>query len=161
MVKYISIIVVLICLVLPFFFWGDNKEQFTPFVDVFISVFLTGSSFVLGWIFSTKESEKHAMLKWMPMAKSCIEKLLTLELFVLKLVGKTKESSDDIQKSDNIACIKTLVKTDFDYKCLCYDNIINQIGDTIEDWHRFVVDNCQGNECLEVDDLISNKRSKS
>ena len=32
MVKYISIIVVLICLVLPFFFWGDNKEQFTPCV---------------------------------------------------------------------------------------------------------------------------------
>jgi uncharacterized membrane protein len=149
--------------------------SYTPIVSIMFSIFL----FLLAhWIGFNEEIEKVAKLsnrKWLPQAESVIYRLLTLHSNVTRFALSTNQSC-----SNNIADLPELeteafktVKVRFKTRCEAHgqrlEDIARQLDDAIEDWKRFVAENCDGDECIRIyaaieerkrnleNDLINNK----
>ena len=165
------IITIIICIITAVYF-GRHPDDYNAVCQILITLMVAILSIWAGLKYDNerlefelekvkRKAQLEATAKWMPMAKGCISKLLTMQQQVEDIKEVSMTAFSDIDKSDNIDCIKTLAKTEVRNRKASYKSINEQLDDAIEDWRRFVMANCQGNECSEVDDLIKNKRNKS
>jgi hypothetical protein len=137
-----------------------RPQDYTPLVQFLISVFL----FLLAyWIGYTKEAEaaaRRANDRWLPQAESVIYRLMTLRTNVRRFSFTTKSSCSsascdlpELEKPE-LKAVKIKMKADCQASSQRLDDIAHQLEDAIEDWRRFIVGNCRGEECRRIWDAL-------
>jgi hypothetical protein len=145
-----------IFLVGPAVYLAVYPASYTPLVQFLISIFL----FLLAyWIGFTREAEaaaRRANDRWLPQAESVIYRLMTLRTNVRGFSRTTKATcscaaSDlpELEKPE-FKAVKIKMKADCDASGQRLDDIAHQLEDAIEDWRRFIIMNCQGEECARI-----------
>lgn len=135
---------------------AKRPQDYTPLVQFLISVFL----FLLAyWIGYTKEAEaaaRRANDRWLPQAESVIYRLMTLRTNVRGFSLTTKSSCSsascdlpEIEKPE-LKAVKIKMKADCQASSQRLDDIAHQLEDAIEDWRRFIIANCHGEECARI-----------
>ncbi len=163
------IILVLICIATAGYF-GKYPTDYNATCQVLITLFVAFFSVLSGLKYDNeklkaklKEEKRMAQLdataKWMPMAMSCISRLLTMQYDIGSVKEVSIKALSNIANSNNLDCTKTIANTEIGNRKNSYDRIYEQLNDDIEDWKRFVEANCQGKECSEVKGLIISKRN--
>jgi hypothetical protein len=133
-----------------------KPEQYTPFVQVLISLILFWLAYHIGHKTEAEKARQQANDRWLPQAESVIYRLMTLNANVQRFSSKTKMScsmtSCDLPEleRDNMRAVKIKLKTDCDTSSQRLDDIAHQLEDAIEDWRRFVAANCKGEECRRI-----------
>jgi hypothetical protein len=133
-----------------------RPQDYTPLVQFLISVFL----FLLAyWIGHTKEAEaaaRRANDRWLPQAESVIYRLMTLRTNVRRFSITTKSSCSsascdlpELEKPE-LKAVKIKMKADCQASSQRLDDIAHQLEDAIEDWRRFIIGNCRGEECRRI-----------
>jgi hypothetical protein len=154
---------VILFLAFPPVYMGFRPQDYSPFVQVLLSIFL----FLLAyWIGNTAEAEKatqRANDRWLPQAESVILRLLTLRANVRRFSRTTKNScgttSCDLPElqTEPLRAVRLKMKTDCDASGQRLDDVAHQLEDAIEDWRRFVAANCQGAECQRIFEAIQQR----
>ena len=140
----------------PPIYLAKNPDDYTPLVQVLISIFL----FLLAyWVGFTKEAEKAAQRandRWLPQAESVVFRLMTLRTNVCGFSRTTKSSCSnascdlpELQK-DELRAVRIKMKSDCEASSQRLDDIAHQLEDAIEDWRRFIIANCAGDECQRI-----------
>ena|ERR1039458_6954720 len=133
-----------------------RPQDYTPLVQFLISGFL----FLLAyWIGYTKEAEaaaRRANDRWLPQAESVIYRLMTLRTNVRRFSFTTKSSCSsascdlpELEKPE-LKAVKIKMKADCQASSQRLDDIAHQLEDAIEDWRRFIIGNCRGEECRRI-----------
>jgi len=152
--------------VLPPIYLAKNPTHFTPLVDSLFSIFLFLLAF---WIGSTRDSEDAAQRandRWLPQAESVIFRLMTLRANVLRFAHVSKKSCTDAEcdlpelKDDAMRAIRIKMKTDCEASGQRLLDIGFQLEDAIEDWRRFIIANCQGDECERISDALQQRQDR-
>jgi hypothetical protein len=135
---------------------GLKPDHYTPIVQILLSLFL----FLLAyWIGYTKEAAKAAQRaneRWLPQAEGVIYRLMTLRTNVRGFSRTTKSScssaSCDLPELNdaNMKAVKIKMKSDCEASSQRLDDIAHQLEDAIEDWRRFIIYNCYGEECQRI-----------
>ena len=135
---------------------GLKPDHYTPIVQILLSLFL----FILAyWIGYTKEAAKAAQRaneRWIPQAEGVIYRLMTLRTNVRGFSRTTKSScssaSCDLPELNdaNMKAVKIKMKSDCEASSQRLDDISHQLEDAIEDWRRFIIYNCYGEECQRI-----------
>jgi hypothetical protein len=154
--------VVLACMFLlgPPIYLAKRPQDYTPLVQVLVSIFL----FLLAyWIGYTKEAEaaaRRANDRWLPQAESVIYRLMTLRTNVRGFSLSTKSSCSsascdlpELEKPE-LKAVKIKMKADCQASSQRLDDIAHQLEDAIEDWRRFIIANCRGEECARIWDAL-------
>jgi hypothetical protein len=137
-----------------------RPQDYTPLVQFLISGFL----FLLAyWIGYTKEAEaaaRRANDRWLPQAESVIYRLMTLRTNVRRFSFTTKSSCSsascdlpELEKPE-LKAVKIKMKADCQASSQRLDDIAHQLEDAIEDWRRFIIGNCRGEECRRIWDAL-------
>lgn len=143
-----------------------NPQDYTPFVQVLLSIFLFAMAF---WIGQTKEIEKAirgANRKWLPQAESVVYRLITLHSNVCRFTATSKTSCErtrgDLPELDNVEmkAVRIKIQSDCEATSERLTDIGFQLEDAIEDWRRFIEANCDGDECSRIFDAIEERQSK-
>lgn len=135
---------------------AKNPQDYTPLVQTLHSIFL----FLLAyWIGNTKEAAeaaKKANDRWLPQAESVIYRLMTLRTNVQGFSHTTKSTcsstSCDLPELNQpeLRAVKIKMKSDCEASSQRLDDIAHQLEDAIEDWRRFIIANCHGEECERI-----------
>jgi biopolymer transport protein ExbD len=140
-----------------------RPNDYTPLIQILLSIFLFMMAF---WIGNATEIEKAARLandRWLPQAESVIFRLMTLQNNVKRFSNTTSCSSDKIEeqlpelKDDNYKAIRIKMRADCESTAQRLIDIANQLEDAIEDWRRFVVANCNGDECERIFEALQQR----
>lgn len=141
-----------------------KPEDFTPIVQVLLSLFL----FLLAlWIGHSKENEKaikRANDKWLPQAESVVYRLLTLHSNVKRFAtlsknscNKTKCDLPELEKEE-MKAVRIKIQTDCESTSQRLIDIAFQLEDAVEDWRRFIAANCTGEECSRIFEAIEERQ---
>jgi hypothetical protein len=149
-------VLVATALIAPPIYLAKNPQDYTPLVQVLISIFL----FLLAyWVGFTREVEKAAQRandRWLPQAESVTFRLMTLRTNVCGFSRSTKSSCSNAAcdlpelKKDEMRAVKIKMKADCEASSQRLDDIAHQLEDAIEDWRRFIIANCAGDECQRI-----------
>ena len=133
-----------------------RPQDYTPLLQVLISIFL----FLLAyWVGFTKEADaaaRRANDRWLPQAESVIYRLMTLRTNVRGFSVTTKSScskaSCDLPEleKEELKAVRIKMKADCQASSQRLDDIAHQLEDAIEDWRRFIIANCHGEECSRI-----------
>lgn len=85
-----------------------------------------------------KNAQQNATEKWMPMAMSCISRLLTMQYDIGSVKEVSIKALSNIANSNSLDCTKTIANTEIGNRKNSYDRIYEQLNDDIEDWKRFL-----------------------
>lgn len=147
-------------------YFGHNPKKYNEACQILISLLTAIFSVLSGLKYDSEkikdqvEKEKqNATAKWMPMAMSCISRLITMQHDIESVKEVSIKALSNIANSNSLDCTKTIANTEIGNRKNSYDRIYEQLNDDIEDWRQFVEANCQGDECSKVNDLIINKRN--
>jgi len=146
----------LVFLVGPPIYLAFRPAGYTPLVQVLISIFL----FLLAyWVGFTREAEaaaRRANDRWLPQAESVIYRLMTLRTNVRGFSRTTKATCScatcdlpELEKPE-FKAVKIKMKADCQASGQRLDDIAHQLEDAIEDWRRFIIMNCRGEECARI-----------
>ncbi len=133
-----------------------NPEHYTPIVQVLVSLFLFLLAYWSGYSKETDRATKQANDRWLPQAESVIYRLMTLRTNVRGFSRTTKSScsttSCDLPELNdpNMKAVKIKMKSDCEAASQRLDDIAHQLEDAIEDWRRFIIANCHGDECERI-----------
>jgi hypothetical protein len=151
-------------------YFGHHPTEYNAACQVFITLLVAVFSVFTGLKYDNEklkvklEEEKRkaqldAIAKWMPMAISCISRLLTMQNSINSIKDVSIKALSTIYNSNSLECSKTIASAEINNRENSYNSIYDQLNDDIEDWKRFVEANCQGDECSEVNNLIESKRN--
>ena len=152
--------------IFPPIYLAQNPTDFTPLVDTLFSIFLFLLAF---WIGSTKDSEiaaQKANDRWVPQAESVIFRLMTLHANVLRFAQVSRKNCSDAEcelpelKEDGMRAVRIKMKTDCEASSQRLVDIAYQLEDAIEDWRRFVIANCQGDECQRIFEALQQRQQR-
>ena len=163
------ILLVLFCIAVAGYF-GNHPNDYNAACQVLITLITAVFSVFAGLKYDNekfkirleeekKNAQQNATEKWMPMAMSCISRLLTMQYDIGSVKEVSIKALSNIANSNSLDCTKTIANTEIGNRKNSYDRIYEQLNDDIEDWKRFFEANCQGKECSEVKDLIISKRN--
>ena len=154
------------CVVFPPIYLARNPDHYTPLVDTLFSIFL----FLLAyWIGSTRDSEQAAQRandRWLPQAESVIFRLMTLRANVIRFAALSKSNCTNAEcdlpelKDDSMRAVRIKMKTDCEASSQRLADIGCQLEDAIEDWRRFIIANCQGNECERIFQALQQRQQR-
>lgn len=140
-----------------------KPEDFTPLVQVLLSIFLFILAYFIGYATETEKAALQANEKWMPQAESVIYRLLTLHSNVKRfaLTSKTSCSRTKIDlpelEKDELKAVRIKIQTDCEDTSQRLIDIAFQLEDAIEDWRRFIAANCNGEECSRIFEAIEER----
>jgi len=157
---------VIACVVFPPIYLAYNPTHFTPLVDTLFSIFL----FILAfWIGTTKDSAvaaQRANDRWLPQAESVVFRLMTLRANVLRFAILSKQNCSEAEcelpelKDDNMRAVRIKMKTDCESSSQRLQDIGCQLEDAIEDWRRFIIANCAGDECQRIFEALQQRQQR-
>jgi len=145
---------------------GMHPEEYTPMVQVLLSIFLFLAAYWIGYSKEIEKAEKSATQKWLPQAESVIYRLLTLHSNVKRLAITTNQnctkSNCDLPElqTDELKAVRIKLKIECEANSQRLDDIARQLEDAIEDWRRFVAANCDGDECGRIFDAITDRKER-
>lgn len=143
-----------------------SPEDYTPVVQLLVSLFLFLLAYRIGFRREVAKAAKLANDRWLPQAESVIYRLMTLRTNVRGFSRKTKEScsstSCDLPELNepNMRAVKIKIKSDCDASSQRLDDIAHQLEDAIEDWRRFIVANCAGEECSRIWEALETREER-
>ncbi|MFV0521446.1 MAG: hypothetical protein ACK5MI_03290 [Mangrovibacterium sp.] len=146
--KYGRYIIVSIIIIGSPIYLYSKPADYTPIVQVLLSIFLAFLAFVIGSKKEIDNAAKRANEKWMPQAESVIYRLLTLQTNVKRFAASTRSSckrtSCDLPEleQENMKAVKIKIQTDCENTSTRLEDISLQLEDAIGDWSRFVAGNC-------------------
>lgn len=150
----------------PAVYIGFYPKEFGPLPDFLISVLL----FLLAyWTGSVREQEQAALRandRWLPQAESVILRLMTLRSNVVRFAAITrngcKSAECDLPQLNDPAmeAVRISIRKDCQSSGERLDDIANQLEDAIEDWRRFIMANCQGDECYRIARAIEQRSER-
>jgi hypothetical protein len=133
-----------------------RPADYTPVVEVMISIFLFLLAYWIGYTQEAEAAARRANDRWLPQAESVIYRLMTLKTNVRGFSRTTKAScscaaSDlpELEKPE-LKAVKIKMKADCQASSQRLDDIAHQLEDAIEDWRRFIIANCRGEECERI-----------
>lgn len=153
-------------LVFPPIYLAYNPSHFTPLVDTMLSVFMFLLAYWIGNNNELHRAQKRANDKWLPQAESVIFRLITLHANVQRFSDSTRSScartTSDLPEleKDTMRAVRIKLKTDCEASAHRLDDIAYQLEDAIEDWNRFVAENCFGEECSRIFEAIEARQSQ-
>lgn len=155
----------LVLLVGPPIYLAYRPNDYTPFVEVLLSVLLFLLAYWIGHSQEAARAAQRANDRWLPQAESVIFRLLTLHANVRRFSTDTKadcQSSHcelpELQK-DEMRAVRIKMKTECDSSSRRLDDIAHQLEDAIEDWRRFIAANCVGDECARIFDALEQRQA--
>jgi hypothetical protein len=138
--------------VLIYFIGADTK--YSSLISFFISIFLS----IISWHIGASHDVKNATKKWLPMAKACVNKLLTLQLTIKQMEIRNQEICNNIINEANIECCRAYTKAN----CESFNDQLNDVkthlDDSVTEWLDFINANCEDNECAEIAQIIEDKK---
>ncbi|MBN8709879.1 MAG: hypothetical protein BGO12_04525 [Verrucomicrobia bacterium 61-8] len=143
-----------------------RPNDFTPFVQVLLSLFLFVLAYWIGYKAEIAKAAKAANDRWLPQAESVIYRLLTLRTNVRGFSDSTKsscsEATCDLPELDDPAlkAVRIKMKSDCEGSSQRLDDIGHQLEDAISDWRRFIEANCHGEECARIWDAIRDREAR-
>jgi len=135
---------------------AQNPDDFTPLVQVLLSFFLFLLAYWIGFTKEAAKAVKQANDRWLPQAESVIYRLMTLRTNVRGFSQNAKAScssaSCDLPELNDpsMRAVKIKIKADCESSSQRLDDIAHQLEDAIEDWRRFIIANCYGEECERI-----------
>ena len=145
-----------VCAFFPPIYLAYYPEQYTPLVDTLFSVFLFLLAF---WIGSTRDSDlaaQRANDRWLPQAESVIFRLMTLRANVVRFAALSKSHCTSAEcdlpelREEPMRAVRVKLKADCEASSQRLEDIGFQLEDAIDDWRRFIVVNCRGDECQRI-----------
>ena len=143
-----------------------KPNDYTPFVQVMFSIFLFIMAFILGNKSELSKAARLANDRWLPQAESVIFRLMTLQNNVKRFSNTTSCSSEKTEeqlpelKDESYKAIRIKMRTDCEATAQRLIDISNQLEDAIEDWRRFIVANCNGDECERIFDALQQRERR-
>ena len=140
----------------PPVYLGFRPNDYTPLVQVLLSVFLFLLAYWVGYTKEAAAAARKANDRWLPQAESVIYRLMTLRTNVRGFSATTKASCSsatcDLPELDQpeLKAVKIKMKADCQASSQRLDDIAHQLEDAIEDWRRFIIANCYGEECNRI-----------
>ncbi|MFM7180435.1 MAG: hypothetical protein ACKO2G_03100 [Verrucomicrobiales bacterium] len=150
------LLLVAAALIAPPIYLAKNPQDYTPLVQVLISIFLFLLAYWVGYTREVAKAAQRANDRWLPQAESVIFRLMTLRTNVCGFSRSTKSScsnaSCDLPELDKaeMRAVKIKMKADCEASSQRLDDIAHQLEDAIEDWRRFIIANCAGDECQRI-----------
>ena len=135
---------------------GMCPKQFTPLVQVLFSTFLALLAFWIGTGAESERARRQANAKWLPHAEAVTYRLMTLFANVATMGIKTRKSCVHAScelpelKDENMRAVRVRLKAECEASADRLSDIAKQLQDAIEDWRRFISENCQGEECNRI-----------
>jgi hypothetical protein len=143
-----------------------RPNDFTPLVQILLSLFLFLMAFWIGFTKETERATRQASDKWLPQAESVIYRLLTLHNNVKRFADTAKNSCNKTKcdlpelEKDEMRAVKIKIQTDCESTSQRLTDIAFQLEDATEDWRRFIAANCTGDECSRIFDAIQERRAQ-
>jgi len=141
-----------------------KPDAYTPFVAILLNIGLFALALWVGLEQAEEHGKRIANDRWLPQAQSAIHRLLTIwasiRSFRNELSYTCKKAAKDLpelEKEENKA-IKTLFSSNCGHGSNRLGDIVNHLEDALEDWNRFVKENCQGDDCDRIDKEIKKRR---
>ncbi len=134
--------------------------DYTPIVQVLLSLFLFLLAFWIGYTKEAAVAAKRANDRWLPQAESVIYRLMTLRTNVHGFSQATRSTClttcCDLPELNEpgMKAVKIKMKSDCEASSQRLDDIAYQLEDAIEDWRRFIIANCHGEECQRIWDAL-------
>jgi hypothetical protein len=156
----------IVCVAFPPIYLAYNPTDFTPLVDTLFSIFLF---FLAYWIGTSKDSAvaaQQANDRWLPQAESVIFRLMTLRANVLRFANLSKQNCTEAEcelpelKEENMRAVRIKMKTDCESANQRLLDIGCQLEDAIEDWRRFIIANCAGDECQRISEALQQRQQR-
>jgi hypothetical protein len=155
-----------VCVAFPPIYLAYNPTHFTPLVDTLFSIFL----FILAyWIGTSKDSAvaaQQANDRWLPQAESVIFRLMTLRANVLRFANLSKQNCTAAEcelpelQDEKMRAVRIKMKTDCEASNQRLLDIGCQLEDAIEDWRRFIIANCVGDECQRIFEALQQRQQR-
>lgn len=154
------------CVVYPPYYLAEHPKDYTPLVDTLFSIFLFLLAF---WIGSTKDSEEAAQRandRWLPQAESVVLRLMTLHANVIRFAKLSRNHCTtavcelpELEK-DSMCAVRVKMKSDCEASSDRLLDIGCQLEDAIDDWRRFIIANCQGDECQRIFEALQQRQRR-
>lgn len=157
---------VLFASIFPPIYLAFSPDHFTPLVDTLFSVFLFLAAYWIGYSREEHRASQRANEKWLPQAESVIFRLMTLRANVIRFAAVTKDGCRDAEcelpelREDQMRAVRIKMKGDCQASSQRLADIAYQLEDAIEDWRRFIIANCEGDECERIFDALNQRTSR-
>jgi hypothetical protein len=145
---------------------GLRPNDYTPLVQVLLSLFLFILAYWIGYTNEVAKAAKRANDRWLPQTEGVIYRLMTLRTNVRGFSRATRTScssaSCDLPELNdpNLKAVKIKMKSDCEASSQRLDDIARQLEDAIEDWRRFIIHNCDGEECQRIWDALQSREER-
>ena len=150
----------------PPIYLAYRPTDYTPPLQVMVSIFLFLLAYWIGYTREAEAAARRANDRWLPQAESVIYRLMTLKTNVRGFSRTTKTScscatSDlpELEKPE-LKAVKIKIKADCQASSQRLDDIAHQLEDAIEDWRRFIIANCRGEECNRIWDALQAREER-
>ncbi|GEM_PF-2251846 len=159
-------LLVLAIISFPPIYLAKYPQQYTPLVDTLFSVFLFLLAYWIGNTHEVDRATKRANERWLPQAESVIFRLMTLHSNVRRFSHTSRSTCSSAEcelpelKKEEMRAVRIKLKTDCEASGQRLDDIAHQLEDAIEDWRRFIVANCYGEECERIFTALQERQAK-
>ncbi len=143
-----------------------QPSAYTPLLEVMLNLFLFVLAYFFGYTQETERATRRANDRWLPQAESVILRLITLHANVRHLGAVTKSRCDDAAcqlpelEDSSMRAVRVKLRADCEASSDRLLDIANQLVDAIEDWRRFIVANCEGQECERIYAAIQDRQRR-
>lgn len=137
-----------------------KPETYTPLAAFLVSCLFFGLARWCGYEEAEQRGKENANDRWMPGAESAIYRLMTvsdsLRYFRSDLSATCNSAKNDIpeltQEENSANRIYWRIQCQNGSRRL--GDIVNHVEDALSDWIRFVMSNCQGDECQRINQAM-------
>jgi hypothetical protein len=155
----------LLILIFPPIYLAFKPQDYTPIVQVLFSIFLFLLAFWTGNSNEIQRATKRANDRWLPQAESVIFRLMTLRANIIRFSRSTKVSCTtsncdlpELEKEE-MRAVRVKFKAECESSSQRLDDVAHQLEDAIEDWRRFIIANCQGDECQRIFEALQQREN--
>jgi hypothetical protein len=156
----VRIFLAIVFIVGPPIYLAARPADYKPPLQVMISIFLFLLAYWVGYRRESEAAARKANDRWLPQAESVIYRLMTLRTNVRGFSRTTKANCSsaacdlpELEKPE-LKAVRIKMKADCQASSQRLDDIAHQLEDAIEDWRRFIIANCRGEECARIWDAL-------
>ena len=160
MLDALRVVLAIVFIVGPPIYLAARPSDYKPPLQVMVSIFLFLLAYWVGYRREAEAAARRANDRWLPQAESVIYRLMTLRTNVRGFSRTTKASCSsaacdlpELEKPE-LKAVKIKMKADCQASSQRLDDIAHQLEDAIEDWRRFIIANCRGEECARIWDAL-------
>lgn len=141
-------------------------QYYNPAVELLLNLFLTMGAGVFGFLLDSLRSQGKANGKWLPAAESIVNGLLTLQAQVRSMRDDLTCNCLDAErempelKEPAFKTVKVWLRKDCSERAKQLDLVVEELDNVIDDWERFIQDNCADDECSRISEKIDVRRSQ-